>query len=95
MDFSSLFSGQEGKKNFEDAVSPQSEDLISKVLPLLSGGKMDSNALLKILANGNPRISGIMQLMPLLSNGLGSSAKKTSAKKTYEYVKICDYYKNK
>jgi hypothetical protein len=56
MDFSGLFSGQESKKNFEDAVSPQSEDLISKVLPLLSGGKMDSNALLKILANGNPRI---------------------------------------
>lgn len=95
MDFSGLFSGQEGKKNFEDAVSPQSEDLMSKVLPLLAGGKMDSNALFKILANNNPKLSGLMQLMPLLSNGLGSSAKKTSAKKTYEYVKICDYYKNK
>lgn len=94
MDFSSLLSGQENKKNFEDKVSPQSEDLLSKVLPLLSAGKMDSSALIKILASGNPRFSGIMQFMPLLSNGL-SLSKQQPLKKNYDYVKISDYYKNK
>lgn len=95
MDFSGLLSGQNGKKSFEESVSPQSEDLITKILPLLSGGKMDSNALFKMLASGNPRLSGIMQLMPLLSNDLTSKEKKSTPKKRYEYIKICDYYKNK
>ena len=95
MDFSNLFSGQENKKNFENKVGTQGEDLISKMLPLLSGGKMDTNDLIKILASGNPRVSNLMQFMPLLSSGFGSKQKQTSLKKNYDYVKISDYYKNK
>lgn len=88
-----MLSKQLGGKSFEDVVSPQSGDIFSKVLPLLSGGKLEPDVIFKMLAHNNPKLSGILQFMPLLSKGFKSEEKK-SVKKNYNYVKISDYHKN-
>lgn len=93
MDFSQLFSKQGESKNFEDVVSPQSEDLLSKMLPLLSSGSLEPDMILKLLSNNNPRLSGILQFMPLLSKSFHEPKQKSQ--KIFNYVKIVDYYKNK
>lgn len=87
------FSSETDKKNTEESGTFQSTDLLSKMLPLLTGGKVEPDMFLKILSQNNPKLSGILQFMPLLSLR-GETEKKKTNVKNYNYVKIEDYYKN-
>ena len=69
----------------------QNGDMMSMLLPLLSGGGISQEAIFKMLAQNNPRLGGIMQLMPMLSKM--QSAPPKQKPQNQNYIKISDYYK--
>ena len=69
----------------------QPGDMMSMLLPLLSGGGVSQEAIFKMLAQNNPRLGGIMQLLPMLSKP--KSAPTHPSFQNQNFVKISDYYK--
>ena len=69
----------------------QNGDMMSMLLPLLSGGGVSQEAIFKMLAQNNPRIGGIMKLMPMLSKMQSTPLKQKP--QNQNFVKVSDYYK--
>lgn len=81
----------------EDANASQSQvfgqggDMMAMLLPMLAGGGVSQDAIFKMLAQNNPRFSGIMRILPMLEKMPKPQSKSQTAKTNY--VKIADYYK--
>ena len=69
----------------------QNGDMMSMLLPLLSGGGINQETIFKMLAQNNPRLEGIMQILPMLSKISKPNINQAKAKK--DFIKISDYYK--
>ena len=86
MDFSNLFSGAK----FEEKVTNNASSSLPFLMNLLNGGKLDNEAMLKMIAGNNPQIQSLLPLMKMFTQNK-KIVPKQNAKK-FDYIKIKDYH---
>lgn len=89
MDISKILSLM-SNKSFEDNVSSQNDMLPMLLKMMQTGGQMDNDQMLGLLAKNNPQMQTLLPLMKLMNQNKSKQTPKTRTK--FDYVKIKDYH---